>query len=169
MIATKSPSRPKPAEPPNETAVRALIRTYGLLERVQQPYFAQFGISGSQWGVLRALHRAEKEHPAGLRLTDLSARLLIRPPSVTGVVDRLQRAGLVVRGASSDDLRSKAVSLTPRGRQLVDQVLSGLRSRLSLLLGGLSATEQARLHRLLVRWGQHLEELARQDEPSNAQ
>ena len=166
MIATKRPNgRPKPAEPVPETAVRALVRAFGLLERVQQPYWAGFGISGSQWGVLRALYRAETEsvmpQTSGLRLTDLSERLLIRPPSVTGVVDRLQRAGLVMRDASSDDLRSKQVSLTPRGRQLVEQVLSGHRSRLNLLLSGLNGAEQSKLHQLLVRWSEHLEKLAR--------
>ena len=170
MIATKRPNgRPKPAEPVPETAVRALVRAFGLLERVQQPYWAGFGISGSQWGVLRALYRAETESAisrtsgsaGGLRLTDLSERLLIRPPSVTGVVDRLQRAGLVMRDASSDDLRSKQVSLTPHGRQLVEQVLSGHRSRLNLLLSGLNGAEQSKLHQLLVRWSEHLEKLAR--------
>jgi len=166
MIATKPPTRRKQraTDGPPETAVRALVRAFGLLERVQQPYFARFGISGSQWGVLRALHRAERESPAGVRLTDLSERLLVRPPSVTGVVDRLERAGLVVRNASSGDLRSKPLSLTPRGRQLVEQVLAGHRPRLNMILEGLSATDQARLHQLLVRWGEHLEKLYKQSE-----
>ena len=62
-----------------------------------QPYFARFGISGAQWGVLRQLHLAEQEGLAGLRQTDLSERLLVRPPSVTGVVDRLERVGYVQR------------------------------------------------------------------------
>jgi DNA-binding MarR family transcriptional regulator len=160
MIATRHPTRTKPTEAPPETAVRALVRTFGLLERVQQPYWARFGISGSQWGVLRAMHRAQIEQPGGLRLTDLSQRLLVRPPSVTGVIDRLQRAGLVVRGASSGDLRTKRVSLTPRGRQLVEQVLAGHRARLHLLLAGLSDSDQAKLYQLLMRWGEHLENLA---------
>ena len=155
MIATKPPTRRKQraTDGPPETAVRALVRAFGLLERVQHPYFARFGISGSQWGVLRALHRAEKDSPAG-----------VRPPSVTGVVDRLERAGLVVRNASSGDLRSKPLSLTPRGRQLVEQVLAGHRPRLNMILEGLSATDQARLHQLLVRWGEHLEKLYKQSE-----
>src|SRR5919108_5259971 len=89
---------------PAEGAFRELLRVLGLLERVMQPYFAQFGISGSQWGVLRNLHRAEEEGLPGLRLTELSDRLLVRPPSVTGAVDRLVRAGLVAREASVSDL-----------------------------------------------------------------
>ncbi|PWT83061.1 MAG: hypothetical protein C5B58_07105, partial [Acidobacteria bacterium] len=89
---------------PAEGTFREMIRTWGLLERIMQTYFARFGISGAQWGVLRNLHRAEQEGLGGLRLTDLSERLLVRPPSVTGVVDRLERAGLVVRDGSPTDL-----------------------------------------------------------------
>src|SRR5437868_1116668 len=90
-------------ERPTENAFREMIRTFGLAERIMQPYFARFGISGAQWGVLRNLHRAEQEGLPGMRLTDLGERLLIRPPSVTGVVDRLERAQLVVRKGSPTD------------------------------------------------------------------
>src|ERR1700731_4431170 len=94
-----------------EGAWRELLRVFGMFERIMHPYFARFGISGSQWGVLRTLHRAEQTNLTGLRLTDLSERLLIRPPSVTGVVDRLERAGLVERTGSPTDLRAKQIGL----------------------------------------------------------
>src|SRR4051794_13254810 len=116
MTATKANG--VPTTPPTEEVFRALVRTLGLLERVMNPYFAQFGISGTQWGVLRTLHRAEADGQAGLRLIDLSDRLLVRPPSVTGIVDRLQRLGLVQRDETPHDLRAKQVVLTPKGRQL---------------------------------------------------
>src|ERR1700732_2583992 len=110
MAAVKKPLARQTARPA-ESAFRALIHTLGLVERVMQPYFASFGISASQWGVLRTLHRAEQEGLPGLRLTDLGERLLIRPPSVTGVVDRLERAGLVERAGSPFDMRAKQVAL----------------------------------------------------------
>src|SRR5258708_4288380 len=125
MSATTILPRPKNAgahEEP-ETVFRTLIRTFGLLDRVMQPYFARFGISGAQWGVLRTIHRAEEEGLPGLRATELSSRLIVRPPSVTGLVDRLVRDGLVTREALPEDMRVKQVSLTPKGRQRVQQVL----------------------------------------------
>src|SRR5215208_6059693 len=105
----QQPSTPSLAP---EGAFRALLRTLGLLKRVMEPYFARFGISGSQWAVLRTLHRAEEEGTAELRLTGLSDRLLIRPPSVTGVVDRLERQGFIERSVAADDQRAKNVRLT---------------------------------------------------------
>src|SRR5438270_13294143 len=99
------------AEPQAESTFRALIRIYGLLERIMQPYFARFGISGAQFGVLRTLERAEKTGGGRLGVTELSERLLIRPPSVTGVVDRLVRDGLVTRAALPADRRVKQIEL----------------------------------------------------------
>jgi DNA-binding MarR family transcriptional regulator len=144
----------------SERSFRQLIRSFGLIERIMQPYFARFGISGAQWGVLRNLHRAEQEGLAGLRLTDLSRRMLIRPPSVTGIADRLEKVGLIVRRASETDGRAKQVALTTKGRQLVEEVLTVHQAQLARVMGGLSTDEQEQLDQLLVRLDEHLAVLA---------
>ena len=151
---------PTSAPPLAEDTFRTLLRTLGLLERVMHPYFAQFGISGSQWGVLRTLYRAEKTEPTGLRLVDLSERLLIRPPSVTGVVDRLERAGLVARGSAPKDQRAKLVALTERGRQLVARVLENHQAQYERVMGVLPPGDLGELHRILHRLSEHLQTLA---------
>src|SRR5437588_13044647 len=147
-MATTEPQTLTPPEDATEEAFRGLIRSIGLIERAMQPYFARFGISGSQWGVLRTLHRSAQSGQAALRLTDLSERLLIRPPSVTGVVDRLERMGLVNRGGSTIDLRTKLVSLSAAGRALIERVLQGHGQQIARVMGGLSQEEQAELQRL---------------------
>jgi DNA-binding MarR family transcriptional regulator len=136
---------------------RELVRTFGLFERIMQPYFAQFGISGAQWGILRHLAMAERNGLPGLRGTDLSERLLIRPPSVSGVVDRLTRAGLVVRHDSAGDQRVKLIRLTDRGRKLVARIQRAHVGQMSAVCAGLSAKQQAQLQRLLARMGRHLQ------------
>jgi DNA-binding MarR family transcriptional regulator len=157
IAAIKSTSEPSVSLTDNP--LREFIRVQGLVERIMQHYFARFGISGSQWGLLRTLHRAEEDGQSRLRLTDLSDRLLIRPPSVTGAVDRLERAGLVARDHATVDQRSKLVGLTPKGRQLIQRVLAVHEQQVAKVLGGLTKREQAELHRLLRRLGQHLEGL----------
>ncbi len=158
MLRTLSNSRPTPSVA--ERAFRQLIRNYGLVERIMQPYFARFGVSGAQWGVLRNLHRAEQEGLSGLRLTDLSRRMLIRPPSVTGIADRLEKVGLIVRRASETDGRSKHVALTEKGRHLVEQVLTVHPTQIARVMSGLTAEEQEQLDGLLVRMAEHLAVLA---------
>ncbi|HSU67918.1 MAG TPA: MarR family transcriptional regulator [Tepidisphaeraceae bacterium] len=149
----------QPSDRPQEQAFRGLVRTLGLLERVMQPHFARFGISASQWGVLRSLHRAEAEGLQGLRITDLSERLLIRPPSVTGVLDRLERDGLVTRDAATDDLRAKCVRLTVRGHRLVQQVLRVHGEQIDRVLAGLKPHDCGELGRLTAQLCIHLEGL----------
>jgi DNA-binding MarR family transcriptional regulator len=165
-----SPTIKSPARAGNkrvEPAYRALIRTIGLLKRAMEPYFARHGISASQWAVLRALNRAQDDGAEGIRLTDLSETLLIRPPSVTGAVDRLQRMGLVDRRASQADHRERLVKLTTPGRKLVERVRRGHAGRVQRVLGALSVAEQQELHRLLDRLADHLEELTAGNNHSN--
>lgn len=145
-----------------EPAFRSLLRTCGLIGRIMNPYFARFGISGSQWGILRTLHRAEEESQEGLRLRDLGERLLIRPPSVTGAVGRLERQGLVVCDVSTSDLRAKQARLTPTGRSVVREVLQHHADQVRRVMGGLSGEEQQELQRLLERLTDHLEMMAKQ-------
>lgn len=126
------------------------------------PYFMKFGISVSQWGVLRTLQRSEDEGVRALVLTELGDRLLVRPPSVTGAVDRLQRMGFVSRTASDTDQRAKHVKLTAAGRQLVRRVLSKHEAQIERVLGGLSAAERRQLHGLLDRLSEHLSGMDRE-------
>jgi DNA-binding MarR family transcriptional regulator len=154
MVAADKPRKPS-ARPP-EAALRELIRVFGLIERVQSPYFARFALTGAQWGVLRNLQRAEGEGLNGLRLIDLGERLLVRPPSVTGIVDRLEKFGLVVRTGVPTDLRAKHVALTTKGRELVERVLEQHTQRIDALMGCLTTAEQTELFRLLSKLGQHL-------------
>lgn len=149
---------------PQERAFRALVRAIGLMDRVMQPHFARFGISASQWAALRALHRARAEGHDGLRMTDLSERLLIRPPSVSGVLDRLERHGLVTRAAAQDDLRAKCVRLTARGERMVQKVLSVHGEQIDRLLGGLNTSDCSELGRLVDQLSGHLEALLRNPE-----
>ena len=142
-----------------EQAFRAFVRTTGLFRNRMDPYFAKFGISASQWGALRALQRAEGEGLHGLRLTDLGQRLLVKAPSISGVVDRLERAGLVTREASSQDLRAKRVSLTADGRKLLERVLQEHPRQIKTIMAGLSGREQEQLLHLMRRLGEHLESL----------
>src|SRR4051794_17148314 len=132
-----------------DAAFRSLVRTLGLLKRVMEPHFARFGISGSQWAVLRTLHRASEEGTPTLRLRDLGDRLLIRPPSVTGVVDRLVREGFVQRSASTTDQRVRNVKLTRSGCELVARVLQRHSRQITEVLAALNDEQRAQLYALL--------------------
>jgi len=141
---------------PAEHAHRSLLRAFGSLKKAMEPYFAGFGISRPQWAVLIVLHRSEQESGGGMRLRDLGERLLIRPPSVTGVVDRLEREGLVARSKVEEDLRVRRVRLTDRGRAVIERVLTVHAREIRALMGGLTVRQQVTLARLLDQLDAHL-------------
>jgi len=143
----------------SELAFRAFIRSYGLFRTKMTAYFADFGISGAQWGILRALYRAELEGIRGLRFKELVQRLLVRPPSVTSLVDGLERRGWAARQVVAGDQRGKHVKLTPKGRKLVARVLKKHPAQIKLILAGLNRTEQRELHHLMDKFAMYLESL----------
>ena len=139
---------------------RSLLRVIGLLDRVMQPYFRRFGISRSQWACLRVLHRAEQEGLPGLRPVDMGRRLLIRPPSVTGLIERMRRLGYVESNPSSTDMRGKEVRLSNSGRKLIERILQAHDHQIAAVMGGLDAAGQKQLFVLLQRMAEHLEKIA---------
>jgi DNA-binding MarR family transcriptional regulator len=145
---------------------RSLLRVLGLIKRMMEPYFAGFGISGSQWGVLIILYHAKTEGLSGLWLKDIGNRLLVRPPSVSGVVSRLQLSGLVSCETSLKDSRAKQISLTPAGCELVDRILAGHQAKINDILGGLNSDERLEMHQLLNKMCSHLEKIEQYKEES---
>ncbi len=143
-----------------EQTFHCLLRNFGLLRQVMEPSFARRGVSAAQWGVMRVLQRAEKAGEPELRLSDLSERLLIQPPSVTGVVDRLERGGLVKRRESRTDQRVRKIRLTPRGRKLMATVMEGHRAKVQSLFAQHGAREMRTLFLLLKKLETHLTSLA---------
>jgi DNA-binding MarR family transcriptional regulator len=76
-----------------------------------------------------------------LTLGELAAREHVAAPSVTRVVDKLRRAGLVTRNVSDRDGRVTYVEVTTEGRQLVEEARSRRTAWLAARLDGLSSDE----------------------------
>ena len=139
---------------------RALLRTLGLLKRVMEPHFTTVGISGAQWAILRTLHDVEAAGEPNVRLSELGNRLLVRPPSVTGIVRRLQRMGLIHVTTSLADQRAKTVALTDMGRGLVESFGAEHEARIEDVFSGLDSAQRDQLLGLLCQLGGHVEHLA---------
>lgn len=85
------------------------------------------GVTAQQHQTLLAIRAAPgAEMPIGA----LAERLLLRPHSATGLVDRLQKLGLVERVASQADRRQVRVRLTGKGNALLASLSSSHRAEL---------------------------------------
>jgi DNA-binding MarR family transcriptional regulator len=80
---------------------------------------AQFGISGSQYNVLRILRGV---HPEGHSRCEIVQRMLERAPDVTRLIDRLEKRGLVERDRSQHDRRLSISRITPAGLDLLERM-----------------------------------------------
>jgi DNA-binding MarR family transcriptional regulator len=145
-------------------AFGGILRAYGLIQRIMRPYFLQFGLNSSQWAILRHLLRAEEEEGRvdGLRLVELGQRLLVQPPSITTLVRRLEKAGLVRHAVTPNDRRSIQLRLTEEGRKLVQRVLLRHKEQVRRVVGGLDDHELEVFCQLVERLNTHLATTAAQ-------
>jgi DNA-binding MarR family transcriptional regulator len=82
----------------------------------------------------------------------LAEELNVNSSSATRQCDRLERKGLVARARSDEDGRAVKVSLTPRGRALVDGVTKLRRAEIAAIVGRMDTTDAAQAVACLARF-----------------
>ena len=117
-----------------ESAIRADLR-------------AEFEVTLPRFDLMAQLFR----HPEGLKMGELSRRLMVTGGNVTGISDQLETEGLVARAPHSEDRRSLVISLTAAGRRAFARMAARHEEWVAGLMGGLSETERKTLFDLLGR------------------
>jgi len=138
--------KPTPAVPgPRYETLIRLLFTADTVWNLSRGFFARWQLSPSQFNVINLLH----DLPEGLSQTALGQRLLMHRSNLTGLVDKLERRGLVERRAVPHDRRAYRVVLTASGTKLVAEILPHYYRGAELALGGLSPERATRLAREL--------------------
>ncbi len=96
-----------------------------------------FGLTEATWLPLIYLARAT----APVRQKDLAASLVLDGSSVVRLLDALEAAGLIERREESADRRAKIITVTSRGRSIIDQVEAASREVRNATLVGLSGND----------------------------
>ncbi|MFC5462784.1 MarR family winged helix-turn-helix transcriptional regulator [Massilia niabensis] len=104
-----------------------------------------FGITLPRFDLMAQLDR----HPEGLRMGELSKRMMVTGGNVTGITDLLEQEGLVVRESVPDDRRAFSVRLTPSGRRAFRRMASTHEGWIRELMAGLTEGERTALLNLL--------------------
>jgi DNA-binding MarR family transcriptional regulator len=116
--------------------MQSLRRIFKAIEDYSQEVSSSFGITGPQLWALKIV----SQH-AGLPLGDLSRKMYLHPSTVTGVVDRLEDKGYVVRDRDSVDRRVVRVKLTPAGQDLAAKAPNPIQGKMIYGLMKLSENE----------------------------
>jgi MarR family 2-MHQ and catechol resistance regulon transcriptional repressor len=109
---------PPSANQPYQALVQ-LLRAADTVWDASRAFFARWGLGPSQFNVLNLL----EGNPGGLSQTELSRELIMHRSNVSGLVDRLEKRGLVKREDAAGDRRAYRVMLTPEGARLLGEVL----------------------------------------------
>ncbi|MFC5478732.1 MarR family winged helix-turn-helix transcriptional regulator [Massilia suwonensis] len=111
-----------------ETEIRTRLRT-------------EFGITLPRFDLMAQLDR----HPEGLRMGELSKRMMVTSANVTGIVNLLEQEDLVARDAVPGDGRAYSVRLTPAGRRSFKRMAARHEAWIIELMSGLQEDERAAL------------------------
>jgi homoprotocatechuate degradation regulator HpaR len=109
-----------------------------------RPSLREHGLSDQQWRVLRVLG----EHGT-VETGKVAREAFILGPSLTGVLARMERDGLVRRERDPADQRRTVVEATAKGRKLVDRLSSAIEAHYSWMEKALGKPKLAELYQLL--------------------
>jgi DNA-binding MarR family transcriptional regulator len=125
--------------------VAALVRTSFLVNAVYAESSREHGLTAPQGQLICVLM------PRPYGMTELGAALGLAKSSLSGLVDRTERNGLVQRTPNPADTRTTTVALTPKGRRLARRFYAATCRRIDELPAGLEPAEREALATLLGR------------------
>jgi len=138
-------------QPHDHTALRLWLRLLtctSLVEAsVRQILRTDFDSTLPRFDLLAQLDR----HPQGLRMSELSQRLMVTGGNITALADQLEAEGLLHREPVSDDRRAIRLKLSAAGRKRFAEMAAGHERWVVSLLEGLSQNEQRQLLALLAK------------------
>ena len=116
----------------------------------------EIGLSVPQCDVLTTLTEAE-----GVSQQTLASRLYVTKGNISGLLDRLEKAGLVERRSLRGDKRQYAIHLTPAGRRAAEQAIAIQHAIIAQTFGKLAQERLVAFEDLLVETRGHFRALGR--------
>ncbi|MRX11116.1 MarR family transcriptional regulator [Pseudoduganella sp. FT25W] len=132
--------------------LRMLSCTVKIENEIRSRLRATFGITLPRFDLMAQLER----YPQGLRMGELSKRMMVTGGNVTGITDQLELEKLVVRVPDPKDGRAYSVKLTPAGRKAFATMAAVHEGWLTEMLQDIPGADKAQLLELLSDMKQKL-------------
>lgn len=143
-----------PFDLPEQEAMLNLLRTNDQFENRFGRLFRKFGLTASQYNVLRILRGEGDPMPC----LEVANRMIQVVPAITGLIDRLEKAELVTRDRCEKDRRVIYIALTEKAEKLLEEMDEPVMELHRTLLGHMTKKELTELTRLLEKCRSSLEE-----------
>ena len=128
----------------HQKAAINLIYSYNWINEQMKPFFEKVDITSQQFNILRILRGAGKP----LSTLQIRERMLDKMSDTSRIVDRLIAKGVVKKIICKSDKRLVDVSITDKGKKLLEKMDKD-EQEMDALLGTLSETEAKTLNKLL--------------------
>jgi DNA-binding MarR family transcriptional regulator len=132
---------------PEQEALLNLLRTSDQLQIRFARLFRRYSLTPQQYNILRILRGEGKPLP----ILEIASRMITVVPGITGLIDRLEAAGLVNRRRCENDRRVVYVSISDKATSLLAEIDEPLIDLHKDLLGHLERSELELLSRLLEK------------------
>ena len=109
----------KPFASLEHEAILGLLRTAAIVDHANEEALRSFGVTATQYNVLRILRGAGAN---GLCGREIGERMITRVPDVPRLLDRLEKAKLISRERDANDRRHVTARITAKGRELLDEI-----------------------------------------------
>lgn len=130
-----------------QEALLNLLRTSDFLQNRLGRLFRQYGLTPSQYNILRILRGEGSPLPS----LEIANRMVQVVPAITGLIDRLEKSGMVLRRRCEKDRRVIYVEITEKALGLLSEIDEPLRALHDQLLGHLTRTDLRALINLLEK------------------
>ena len=125
-----------------------LLRTYRALSHIAERSISATGLGLTDFATLEALL-----HKGPLTIGEIQSKVPLALGSMTAVVDRLERRGLILRTPSPTDRRAKVLKLSPKGRAAVQSAFLRHAADLEAAVAVLTHREKRQIRALLKKLG----------------
>lgn len=137
----------KPFASAAQEAILNVLRTADQMQNRLGRLFREYGLTPSQYNVLRILRGEGKPLPC----LEIADRLIQVVPAITGLIDRLETQELVKRERSTEDRRVIYVEITSKAERILNAIDKPLAQLHEQMIGHLAAAELKELNRLLEK------------------
>jgi DNA-binding MarR family transcriptional regulator len=123
-----------------------LLRVMRLAAHLERDLAASTAVKPGQFQVLAALRRRD---PTPMNATELARASILTSGAMTAVLDRLEEQGLIRRQIDGEDRRARRITITEKGRTLIDRALEQRLAQHRALNAALSLEEREALSSIL--------------------
>ena len=126
----------------DEKVLMALVRAAETLKRAHSGVFRNYGLSFSQYNILRVLQASESGRK---KISGVSRIMHVPVANITGLAKRLAKDGFIIKKSDPNDQRVTLLEITPKGERTLKHIEKEKNEWLKLMLQSLSKSEKREL------------------------